>query len=222
MHEPAGSPRMSPTHAVEHLYPPHYAGIEAVGAYVKEPHGDEEMDPELLPEEILEEQYLGSYGGEEGDDPPEASAEELELLDKAARDKEIERMINMPAMTETNQTEVDETGGYITSAKVVLCWKHRVEQGGWFRRRARLVARQFRNSIELDATFAPTSIMAIPKLLIHYLLNVRREFVVVTLDIKDAFLMEQQPVTEKAYAQVDNRIFKLLRCLSGQRTAASQ
>ena len=148
-----------------------------------------------MPEEILEEQYLDSYG-EEGDDPPEVSAEELERLDKAARDTEIERMIKTPAMTETSQAEVRETEGYIISTKVVLCWKHRVEQGGWFRH-ARLVVRQFRNSIELDATFAPTSIMAIPKFLIHYLLNVRREFVVVTLDIKDAFLMAQQPPTSR-------------------------
>ena len=34
--EPAGSPRMSPTHSVGHLYPPHYAGIEAVGASERE------------------------------------------------------------------------------------------------------------------------------------------------------------------------------------------
>ena len=175
--------------------------MQEVGAYEREPHGDEEMDPELFPDEILEEQYLGSYGGDEGDDPPEVSAEELEGLDKAARDTEIERMIKMPVMIETDQAEVQQTEGYIISTKVVLCWKHRVEQGGWFRR-ARLVARQFRNSIELDATFAPTSIMAIPKLLIHYMPNVRREFVVVTLDIKVAFLMAQQPLTENAYVQV--------------------
>ena len=171
--------------------------------------------------QVLDEQYLDSYGGDEGDDPPEVSAEELEQLDKAARDTEIERMIKMPAMVETDQAEAQQTEGYIISTKVVLCWKHRVEQGGWFRR-ARLVARQFRNSVELDATFAPTSIIAIPKLLIHYMLNVRREFVVVTLDINDAFLMAQQPLTENAFVQVDDRIFNLLRCLPGQRTAASQ
>ena len=221
MHEPAGPPRMSPTHSLGHLYPPHYAGVEAGGAYEREPHGDEDMDPELMPDEVLEEQYMDSYGGDEGDDPPQVSAEELERLDMAARETGIKRMIEMPAMIETDQSEVQQTEGYIISTEVVLCWKHRVEQGGWFRR-ARLVARQFRNSIELDATFAPTSIMAIPKLLIHYMLNLRREFVVVTLDIKDAFLMAQQPLTENAYVQVDDRIFKLRRCLPGQRTAASQ
>ena len=43
---------------------------------------------------------------------------------------------------------------------------------------------------------------------------------VVTLDIKDAFLMAAQPTAENAYVQIDDRIYKLLRCLPGQRTAA--
>ena len=59
-------------------------------------------------------------------------------------------------------------------------------------------------------------------MLIRYLLNVRREFVVVTLDIKDAFPRAAQPTTENAFAQVDDRIFKLPRCLPGQRTGALQ
>ena len=62
--------------------------------------------------------------------------------------------------------------------------------------------------------------MMLPKMLTHYLLNVRSEFVVVTLDIKDAFLMAAQPTAENAYVQIDDRIYKLLRCLPGQRTAA--
>ena len=43
-----------------------------------------------------------------------------------------------------------------------------------------------------------------------------------TLDVKDAFLMSPQPAEERAYVRVNGRIFKLLRCLPGQRTAASQ
>ena len=43
------------------------------------------------------------------------------------------------------------------------------------------------------------------------MLNVRSEVVVVTLDIKDAFLMAAQPEAEKAYVQIDDRIYKLLR-----------
>lgn len=40
-------------------------------------------------------------------------------------------------------------------------------------------------------------------MLIHYLVNVRREFVVMTLDVKDAFLMASQPATENAFVKVD-------------------
>ena len=40
--------------------------------------------------------------------------------------------------------------------------------------------------------------MMLPMTLIHSLLNVRSEFVVVTLDIKDAFLMAAQPTAECA------------------------
>ena len=130
-------------------------------------------------------------------------------------------MLEMPAMIETDRAEIELTEGYIISTKMVMCWKHRLEKGGWFRR-ARLVARQFRNSIDLEQTLAPTSMMTLPKMLTHYVLNVRREFVVVTLDIKDAVLMAAQPATENAYVQIDDRVYKLLRCLPGQRTAAPQ
>ena len=215
--EAEGSPRMSPSYNTGHLYPPHYAGVGAIGV---EPHGDEDIDMELMPEDVLEEHLMG-YGGEGGDDPPEVTEEELELLDKEACNTEIERMLEMPAMMEVQKTEVEQDEGYMLSAKMVMRWKHRLEKGGWFRR-ARLVARQFKNSIDPEATFAPTSMMMLPKMLMHYLLNVRSEFVVVTLDIKDAFLMAAQPATEKAYIQIEERLYKLLRCLPGQRTAALQ
>ena len=182
-------------------------------------HGDEEVDPDLLPGEIEEEFY--NYGGDEDDDPPEVSEEELERLDKEAKEKEINRMLQIPAMVETNRQEVEDTDGYVISTKEVMCWKHRLEQIGWFRR-ARLVARQFRSSVDIEQTFAPTSLMVIPKLLVHMLVNVHRHFVAMTLDVKDAFLMSPQPHAENAFVQVNDRIFKLIRCLPGQRTAAAQ
>ena len=89
----------------------------------------------------------------------------------------------------------------------VLTWKHRLEQGRWFRR-ARLVARQFKSSINIEQTFAPTSMLVVPKMLIHLLLNV-------TLDIKDAFLMADQPKEEKAYVDVDGVIYRLVKCPPG-------
>ena len=208
------SSRGSPSNK-EHLYPPGYAGVNAVNMEV---HGDDEVEWNLIPGEVEEEFF---YGGEEDDDPPVVTEERLAELDRQAREKEIQRMMEMPAMVETDEDEVTKTEGYIISTKQVYCWKHRLEMGGWFRR-ARLVARQFRSSIDLEQTFAPTSMMMVPKLLIHLIVNVFTNFKAMTLDIKDAFLMAPQPADEVAFVKVDGRIFRLLRCLPGQRTAASQ
>ena len=194
---------------------PHFAGVNAVEA-----HGDEEVGADYIPEDVMEEEVWGC-GSEEGDDPPEVSEEELEQLDIMAKDKEINRMLEMPAVVEVDAEEVEINGGYIISTKEVMCWKRRLDQGGWFRR-ARLVARQFRNSIQLEQAFAPTGMMCLPKMLLHLTLNVYVGFSVMTLDVKGAFLMSPQPAKERAYVRVNGRIFKLLRCLPGQRTAASQ
>ena len=210
-HEAEGSP----SGKIARLYPPHYAGIQSV-----EVHGDEEMGLEHIPEEMNEEMQY-SYGGEEDGDPPEVTQEELDALDKEAAKVEIERMLKIPAMEESTDEEVRACSGYTISTRLVYAWKRRLEQGGWFRR-ARLVARQFKGSVDVEQAFAPTSLMIIPKMMIHVLLNVCAGFMAMTLDIKDAFLMADQPVEEKAFIKIDEKVFRLLRCLPGQRTAASQ
>ena len=134
---------------------------------------------------------FAGYGVNEDEEPPITSEEHLQMLDEQAKKNEVERMLEMPAMEKSSQEEVGECNGYTISTKSVITWKHRLEQGGWFRR-ARLVARQFKSSIDLDQTFAPTSIMVLPKMLIHLMLNVFKHFRAMTLDIKDAFLMASQ------------------------------
>ena len=183
------------------LYPPHYAGIQAIEA-----HGDEELGTDLIADEINEELFAG-YGGEEDEEPPITSEEHLQLLDSEARKVEVQRMLNIPAMEESTREEV----------KFVQTWKHRVERGGWFRR-----ARQFKASVDIEQTFAPTSIMVLPKMLIHVMLNVYKEFSAMTPDVKDAFLMANQPEEERAFVEVEGKIYRLVRCLPGQRSAASQ
>ena len=130
-------------------------------------------------------------------------------------------MVSIPVMEEVKLEEVRASGGYLISTKFVYCWKRRVEREGWFRR-ARLVARQFKTSVDMEQAFAPTPVLVIPKMLINLTLNVSRNFVAMTSDIKDAFLMAAQPEDEKAYVEVDGKAYKLIRCLPGQRTAASQ
>ena len=195
---------------VARLYPPHYAGIQSIEA-----HGDEEVGQDMIPEEVNEEMFAG-YGGNEDDEPPIATEEHLQLLDEQAKQNEVECMLKMPAMEKASREEVEECSGYTISTKFVIAWKRRLEKGGWFRR-ARLVARQFKRSVDLDQMFAPTSIMVLPKML-----NVFKHFRAMTLDIKDAFLMADQPADERAFVELDGQIYKLIKCLPGQRTAASQ
>ena len=76
--------------------------------------------------------------------------------------------------------------------------------------------------MDVEQTFGPTSLVNIPQMMIHLLLNVCANFVATTLDIKDAFLMADQPCEERAYVKIEEKVFRLLRCLPGQRTAASQ
>ena len=195
------------------LYPPHFAGIQAV-----EVHGDEEFDYDMVPEETNEELQRNEAEDEE---PPITTDEHLKMLDQEAKKNEVDRMVSIPVMEEVNAEEVKDKGGYLISTKFVYCWKHRIERGGWFRR-ARLVARQFKSSVDMEQTFAPTSMLVIPKMLINLMLNVFKHFTAMTLDIKDAFLMAAQPEEEKAYVEVDDKVYRLIRCLPGQRTAASQ
>ena len=81
---------------------------------------------------------------------------------------------------------------------------------------------QVQCSVDMEQTFAPTSMLVIPKMLINLMLNVFKHFMAMTLDIKDAFLMAAQPEDEKAYVEVDGKVYRLIRRLPGQRTAASQ
>ena len=84
------------------------------------------------------------------------SQEELAILDEIAEQEEIDRLLKMPALKSLNKKESEEYN--VISSKLVIVWKNRQEKNGWFRR-ARLVARQFKNSIDFEefSTFAPTS-----------------------------------------------------------------
>ena len=95
------SPSASPSNQ---LYPPYYAGLNRIEA-----HGDEEVGIEWIPAELLEEEFI-DCAGDENDDPPEVSPEHLQRLDEEARETELNRMLKIPAMVETNENEVKTTG----------------------------------------------------------------------------------------------------------------
>ena len=125
----------------------------------------------------------------------------------------------MPALIELQPHEENDYNDITT--KMVITWKKREEKGGWFRR-ARLVARQFRWSIDVEDSFAPTSLMAIPRMLLHLAACCPEHYGVQVIDVKDAFLMVPQPEEEKASVTYRGKRYKLVRCLPGQRTAANR
>ena len=67
---------------------------------------------------------------EEADEPLITSDEHLKVMDKEARQNEVSRLKKIPVMEEASEEDVHNSGGYIISTKFVVCWKHRMEQGG--------------------------------------------------------------------------------------------
>ena len=144
--------------------------------------------------------------------------EEVQRMDVKAEEEEISRLKAMPALIELQPHDENDYNDITT--KMVITWKKREEKGGWFRR-ARLVARQFRWSIDVEDSFAPTSLMAIPRMLLHLAACCPEHYGVQVIDVKDAFLMAPQPEDERASVTYRGKRYKLVRCLPGQRTAAN-
>ena len=196
------------------LYAPAFAGnIQRIQ------YGDDE---EFNPWDCFDEGAEIKNEGWEGDDeghPPEVTAEELEALDEKAEEEEMARLLKMPVLKPLEEEEEKEYN--VISSKLATVWKHRQEKHGWFRR-ARLVARQFKNSVDFEefSTFAPTSASIIPRLFAHMMLNVHVTRLITMVDVKDAFMMAEQPSDEKNAIRFKDKLFGLIRCLPGQRTAA--
>ena len=100
--------------------------------------------------------------------------EEIQRMDEKAEEEETARLKEMPALTELQPHEENDYSSDITT-KMVITWKKREEKGGWFRR-----AR-------------PTSLMAIPRMLLHQGACCPQYYGVEVIDVKDAFLMVPQP-----------------------------
>ena len=102
---------------------------------------------------------------------------------------------------------------------MVITWKHRDEQGGWFRR-ARLVGRQYKWSVFTEDAFAPTSASVVVRMLLQP--QMRTGLALYTLDVKDAFLLMDQPEDERAMIVTENVQYNLKKNIPGQRNAAAQ
>ena len=154
---------------------------------------------------------------------------ELEKIEAAAGQEEIQRLLNMGVLKEPSTSDLEN--GSILTTRSVFDW--RVRNGKW-KRRCRYVAREFRGNDQTTAeTFAPTSSLAATRLLLatRAILEWKLSFI----DVKDAFLLVPQTklvlVEQPAWWKPEElgegssgakRYWRLARCLPGQRDAASR
>ena len=157
----------------------------------------------------------------EAEGPPEVTTEVLQKLDQEAAVEELERLRRLGVLEDCFQPE---EGALELDTTSVYDWRHR--EGKW-KRRCRLVAREFRgNAVSDEETFSPTSTLSAMKVLIS--LCVTQKLWTVVLDVKDAFLQapQQEYVVVEAprWAREVNpnspRFWRLLKCLPGQRNAS--
>ena len=191
-HPQAKAARSQPEGSPSHLYPPKYAGnvqVVSIGQ-VKYPVNDEGWEEELESYlEVEEADEWPSLDFEEDVDeghPPEVSPEELKIIEEAAGQEEIERLLKMKVLEDPTPDELAE--GSILTTRSVYDW--RVREKRW-KRRCRFVAREFRGGdASSSKTFAPTSSLSATRLLLstHVLMGWKIMFA----DIKDAFLLVSQ------------------------------
>ena len=153
-----------------------------------------------------------SHDVEEG--PPKLDEKELEKVDGVSRQKEIERLTEMKVLKE--MPEGADVSKFL-STKVVYDWRHR--EGEW-RRRGRLVAREFRwlSSYDIASLFSPTGVASTVKLLSGLFVSSKR-YTLGNIDVGDTYLMVEQD--EPTVVEVDGRYYQLGFTLPGQRIGSS-
>ena len=159
---------------------------------------------------MLEEEVpTWSHEFEEG--PPKLEEHELEAVDLQSRKTEIERLMDMKVLKPISEAQATSGSYKHLSTKIVYDWRHR--DGQW-KRRGRLVAREFRwlTDYDLAALFSPTGVASTVKLLSalfvstdHYSLG--------SVDIGDAYLQVEQD--EPTLVEVDGEWYELGYTLPG-------
>ena len=226
--EGESSEPVSPSRA---LYPPLFAGRVSQEEDVF--HWDEHDDltavegEDIEYEDLVEEEMEDAPEYDQGESPPEVSPEELDSMDQEAAVEELNRLSKIGVIEEFAESGASGSEKRM-DLREVYDWRYR--DGKW-RRRCRIVAREYRAGATSTAeTFSPTASNAAARLvLILHLLN--PTWVILVLDIKDAYLQvpqqEEVLVTisdwmKKAYNIGEGIVWRLKRCLPGQRNAATR
>ena len=156
-----------------------------------------------------------SHEFEEG--PPKLEEHELEAVDRQSRKTEIERLMDMTVLKAISEAQATSGSYKRLSTKIVYDWRHR--DGQW-KRRGRLVAREFRWLIDYDlaALFSPTGVASTVKLLSALFVSTDHRSLG-SVDIGDACLQVEQD--EPTIVEVDGEWCELGYTLPGQRTGSS-
>ncbi|OLP77140.1 hypothetical protein AK812_SmicGene42834 [Symbiodinium microadriaticum] len=169
-------------------------------------------------EDLVEEEMEDAPEYDQGESPPEVSPEELDSMDQEAAVEELNRLSKIGVIEEFAESGASGSEKRM-DLREVYDWRYR--DGKW-RRRCRIVAREYRAGATSTAeTFSPTASNAAARLvLILHLLN--PTWVILVLDIKDAYLQvpqqEEVLVTisdwmKKAYNIGEGIVWRLKRCL---------
>ena len=226
--EGESSEPVSPSKA---LYPPLFAGRVSQEDDVF--HWDEHEDltavegEDIEYEDLVEEEMEDAPKNEQGESPPELNPEELDSMDQEAAVEELNSLSKIGVIEEFAESGASGSEKRM-DLREVYDWRFR--DGKW-RRRCSIVAREYRAGTTSTAeTFSPTASNAAARLvLILHLLN--PTWVILVLDIKDAYLQvpqqEEVLVTisdwmKKACNIGDGIVWRLKRCLPGQRNAATR
>ena len=186
------------------------------------PLDDWPMEDELnIPDS--EDEYIAGHPENEG--PPTVSAEKLQELDAQAALAEIQKLYDMEVIKPVSLS-VEEISSLENVVDTTLVYDWRFRSNQWIRR-CRIVAREYRNTVTTEETFAPTSaFFAVRMILVFASIY---NLAVTVLDVSDAFLMV--PQVELMHVEVPAWVQQLMpdkpcthwilqRCLPGQRNAA--
>ena len=156
-----------------------------------------------------------SHDFDEG--PPKLEEHELEVIDRQSRKTEIERLMDMKVLKPIREEQATSGSYKHLSTKIVYDWRHR--DGQW-KRRGRLVAREFRwlTDYDIAALFSPTGVASTVKLL-SALFTSTDGYILGSVDVSDAYLQVEQ--SEPTVVEIDGSYYELGYTLPGQRTGSS-
>ena len=183
-----------------------------------------EDDWEFLPYEDVDSEDESINKRLEEDGPPTVSPEKLAELDAQAALDEVAKLYEMHVIAPEEIDVRTIPSHKLVDTTIASDWRYR--ESKW-RRRCRIVAREFKSDNTDENSFAPTTTFGAVRILL--VLSMVFSLMLTGIDVKDAFLcVEQQeemfvviPQWIRDLSPEDRfTVWRLKRCLPGQRNAA--